>query len=224
MGFKRTMKVQDLLEWSKPTPKSIINHMTELGYTKLGKGVDQTAFLAPDGSVLKIFNAGETTLPTGFSKDHMMFKRWVTYCEKNPSNIFLPKFYGWESFRWEGELYLQIKMERLAKLPSKLANTLNLLADDVRYWRRGTASSQLTQFYQTGEIEHIARQWWEDSMFDELDKLLILLGKDDLIVLVKTIDQLGVLADQYNYTEDLHGGNFMHRNNGVPIIVDPWVV
>lgn len=220
------MKVSQILEWSKPTPKSIIDHLKELGYKKLGNGVDQTAFLAPDGNVFKVFNTGKTRLPSGFSKDHMMFKQWVTYCEKRPSNIFLPKFYGWESFKWEEQFYLQIKMERLAKLPSPLARTLETLADTIRvYTRRGPAEKlKLENFYKSGEIDHILGQWIDKSTKDEFDKLLILLGKNDFVLLAKTIADLADIADKSGYTLDLHGGNFMHRNDGVPIIVDPWVV
>ena len=218
------MKVRDLLEWSKPTPKSIKDHLVNLGYKKLGNGVDQTAFLAPDGSVLKVFNAGKRTAKDGFSKDHLMFKKWVTYCENNKSNQFLPKFFGWEAFEWEGSKYLQIKMERLAKLPYSLSSALESLTNMTVYASKHQTNT-LKSFYNTGDIEElIGIRMHYDNVRDEISKLIILLGKDELILLVKTLVELNNLSKEYRYTLDLHGGNFMHRNDGVPIIVDPWVV
>lgn len=40
---------------------------------------------------------------------------------------------------------------------------------------------------------------------------------------INTIFDLSELAKQYDYTLDLHGGNFMVSSNGTIVIVDPWI-
>ena len=58
---------------------------------------------------------------------------------------------------------------------------------------------------------------------EELEKLLVMLGKKKFEELLYTIADVAHTGRDKGYTFDLHGGNFMHRNDGIPVIVDPWV-
>jgi hypothetical protein len=214
---------QFILEWSH-TPDSITKYLKARGYKLLGKGVDQTAFLEPStGEVLKVFGSHWS----GDNPSHHMFKYWADYCKKHSSNPFLPKFSGWTEFTYEadGKKYLQIRMEKLQKLPNKLGSVLSDLSYEIE-------SSDNPRVLKQKIIKCLGMQdeeMWKHAglninFFDEINKLAILLGEKDFNLLIDTIIDLSKIAKKQNYDIDLHNGNFMHRNDGTPIIVDPWVI
>jgi hypothetical protein len=222
------MKFKDFLkEWSH-TPISIKPYMEKKGYKFLGKGVDQSAYLEPKtGKILKIFGTQSysNNNKNGYTADHLMFKAFANYCEKNKDNEFLPKFDGWEGFEYGGKKFLQIRMEKLQKLPTQLGDALENLANDI------DAAHDKSDFVDD-IVAHVHELDDEDespihlmkSQALEVEKLMVLLGESQFKLFLNTIGNLSKLAYEKGYTTDLHGGNFMHRNDGIPVIVDPWVV
>lgn len=218
--------------------QGIHKHLLSLGYTFLGTGLDQQAYLEPGtGKVLKIFGAVPESGKkfkdaSGFGLNHHMFKNWVQYCERNKSNIFLPRFDGWESFEYNGEKYLQIRMERLQKLPSKLSEFLEALAYAAEDFPEEVQKIKQEITDNIGKLDpdkntrlyNMTFASYGLKVFDEINELIILLGKDGFDKLFDTIIEISDLGKDLGYTQDLHGGNFMHRNDGVPVIVDPWVI
>lgn len=212
-----------ITEWSH-TPASITKYLQARGYKKLGNGVDQTAFLEPGtDQVLKIFGSHYS----GHNEGHDMFAHWAKYCKDRPTNPFLPKFSGWTKFKYDRDDkdYLQIRMEKLQKLPKKLANALGYISG---YMGDGGDAQKIKKLVlkQLGskqkDLEKESALHIED--FDEINKLAILLGEEKFNLLLDTMIDLCKIANRKNYDFDLHGNNFMHRNDGTPIIVDPWVV
>jgi len=53
---------------------------------------------------------------------------------------------------------------------------------------------------------------------------MLLLGEQHFVQLFKTIAELCKIGRSRKYQNDLHDENFMHRNDGIPVIVDPWVL
>lgn len=206
---------QNLAEWSS-TDDNIVSELKTKGYQYLGSGVDQTAFLEPEsGLVLKIFG---TQLGTGqrdekviFSNDQKMFFKWADFCMKHKNNPFLPKFYGFESFIFNEQTYLQIRQERLYDI-GFLGWGLSALTDSVRDVDKQAASSG-------DAVKHAAlnRPGAFKSMSDEF-------GKNEMIKLLVTVFDLHKIGKQHGFTWDLHGGNYMMRADGIPVIVDPWLV
>lgn len=115
------MKVKELLEASVIDAR-LAQILQDKGFVIVGKGVDQHAYIDPnDGRVLKIFGTKDHSSKafnpaTGFTDDQMMFIEWAKFCHDNPHNKFLPQFLQWETFKFDGSNYLQIKMERLYEL------------------------------------------------------------------------------------------------------------
>ena len=208
---------------------SVRQRMKELGYKLLGSGVDQAAFLEPKtGKVLKIFGRGS-------SRSHGMFEFWANYCKQHASNPFLPKFDGWEKFQHanaagtNGE-YIQIRMEKLQKLPEGLGETLagmSHAADEsegldakIRAKNKAALESLVGG---SGEIRKLGSAFYGVNK-DEVSKLAILLGRKKFNLLWDTLCDMSDLAEKHGWYLDLHSDNFMHRNDGIPVIVDPWVV
>lgn len=113
------MKITELLAESvideAYTSDEIRGILQKKGYKYLGKGVDQTAYLAPDGMILKIFGTSPYAKPGSLelTKAQKTFKAYADYCKAHAGNEFLPQFSDWTMFQYKGKPYLQIKMERL---------------------------------------------------------------------------------------------------------------
>lgn len=213
---------QFITEWSY-VPPSINQILKSKGYKLLGKGADQFAYLEPEtGHVLKIFGTKNSDT---FTRDHMMFKSWVNYCENNSTNQFLPKFYGWEGFELGGRKFLQIRMEKLQNLPLELAKALHEWADFIdRHPTTQRIDKILDNLQDLNDEFNPVGQFLTAAEVKETEKLMILLGEKQFRLFLNTIADLSRIAKSSKYHFDLHGRNFMHRNDGIPIIVDPWVV
>jgi hypothetical protein len=220
------MRFKDFLqEWSN-TASSIRKSLEKKGYKYIGKGVDQSAYLEPKtGKVLKVFGTGHDGDDAGFSKDQYMFKAWAAYCKKNSSNEFLPKFDGWESFEWKEEMYLQIRMERLQELPRGLSFALEILANEIdQAHDKEDMVDEIIKHVHELDNEDESPVHLESREADAIEQLMVQLGDKPFKQFLMTIGDLSKIAYNDGYRFDLHGDNFMHRNDGIPVIVDPWVI
>jgi hypothetical protein len=215
------MKISEVInEWSS-TSIDIRPALEEKGYEFLGKGVDQTAYLAPDGTVLKIFGTQPGALPGQLSADQKMAVYWIKYCQANTQNSCLPRFGGWDTFAWNERNYLQISMERLGPFPSGWAYELKQIADLAgQKGRSGVVRSV------KAEVEHwiniMAKK--DGSQTDARAEMSMSLGYEGLTQLLSTCREIKSMGAQHGWYFDLHEANWMIRNDGTPVIVDPWVV
>ena len=265
------MKSNQFLNEHSYTDDGIIRVLVDKGFRLMGSGVDQTAFLSPDGQVLKIFGTQSNTMPAQptrgrpdpvFSKDQMMFFTFVKFCESNSTNEFLPKFGGFESFYWDGRVYLQIYQERLHSCGYNKGSFYEYMADNAEsemsfgqffenmqkrlsesttdeLWgqrerdNRTTYSSDIPSTFQfdppgnTGRVISDKRFHDKSRIYQskvQFDNLLKLIGEQKMKLFYETITILSEIGEEKGYRLDLHGGNFMLRDNGWPVIVDPWAV
>jgi hypothetical protein len=188
--------------------KNIQPILVKKGYKFLGKGQDQDAYLAPDGTVLKIFGYG----PGGaLSKGQQSFKDFADYCMAKPNNPFLPQFGGWEPFDFEGKRYLQIKCERMFDLGKS-----GLIMVGARLY-------QLASLVEAFGADRGVNKFLRRHRDEETGKLVSLIGgKQQFLLLANTIEQLSNLARKKGYRLDLHGGNFMIGSDGEIVINDPF--
>lgn len=202
---------RELDEWSS-TDKGIRSELESKGYQYLGKGVDQTAYLEPDtGLVLKVFG---TNGKTGFSADQKMFFTWHDYCVNNKNNPLLPRFYGHDSFMWQNSRYLMIRSEPLKKTQGPIRFALDDLGNMIRRHH-----GQYKALAVKGFMNSMQRTYPKE--YAVLEKKL---GVEGMTLMVSTLDELWKLGQANGYRWDMHGGNFMQRSDGTPIINDPWVV
>ena len=183
---------------------SIASILSSKGYKKLGSGVEAEAWLAPDGTVLKL-------ITTSGKNSFVIF---ANYCQANPNNPFLPQFGGWQRFKLPRSIDghdegLQIRTERLFELPLWLGEILVSVVGVAR------------NFTGTDAIDKIFGRRLDNQ--DDLAQLIVLLGgKQELLKLIKTINELEKIADKYGYRLDLHPGNFMLGSDGHIVINDPF--
>lgn len=188
------------------------------GYKPAGKGTDQIAFHAPDGSILKIFKTNPHNASSKFSRAQLMIMQWIKYCEEHADNPFLPKFSGWESFEFpenSGNMYLQISMEKLGKFPYSWNEELAGIADYIEHrpdWRNEEGFNKW--------LNNVANMNWAGD--ENRQTLAVHLGEDNLRLLWNTLIELFYSAKNESWVFDLHDGNFMIRNDGFPVILDPW--
>jgi hypothetical protein len=176
------------------------------GYQLLGRGNDQMAYLEPGtGYILKIFG---TQGGKDFSQDQKMFFKFAKFCMKNQDNPFLPRFYGYESFEFNGKVYLQIRTEQLFQ-NKKLQNAVHRLGKAVE-------ADILRGYHEPA---------WDDWVADiEKDVLKIVKTPERLELLKKTLNELYSTGSKSKYWWDLHDENIMVRKDGTPVINDPWLV
>lgn len=192
--------------------------LLDRGYKYLGKGVDQMAFLEPDGNtVLKIYGTSPGYIGKLTTKQKS-FKTFYDAIKADPTNEFLPEIYDYSMFEF-GKLkmvYLQIRMERLSKFKGGAEGWNFLLAN--------MAGRVLNHYSVNQYIKSLEDELDSPIVRHGLERLIIHLGTEGLTKMYKTIFNLYQIAKKNNYKLDLHDGNFMIDSDGNPVITDPfWV-
>ena len=216
------MRAEEFLSEAYSDP-SITNILKKKGYKKLGDGADQTAYLAPDGMILKIFGT-DSNSKTGsiqLTNAQKTFKAFADYCKQHPNNPFLPNFTDWNIFHYKDKPYLQIKMERLfpfTKGASGINDILESLAEKAEITNSPKEKERFINTYIQGD------SWaHHEYMEGAFKKLIGLIGQDGFDLLWNTIYDLGKVADKIGLGNlDLHGGNFMLGEDGQIVISDPF--
>jgi hypothetical protein len=198
------------------------------GYKLLGDGADQQAWLAPDGTVLKIFGYGTfsygTTHRGKLSKGQQSFIDYANYCQQNPNNPFLLQILGYKKFRFKNKTYLQIRTERLFPFDGidDVAYILSDLVDYIKDFGLLKGYKHFMKFYvdhRNLEVE------WEKETSTNLGILVSLVGGEkELKLLAKTISDLNKIAKSKGYILDLHDGNFLLGGDGEIVVNDPFHV
>lgn len=192
------------------------------GYRMLGlPGADQQAFLAPDGTVLKIFGYGET-YQGNLSKAQRSFIDYANYCKANPNNPFLLQILGYETFKFKNKTYLQIRTERLFPFDG-INEVAYLLSDLVQNIIDHGLTTGYAEFIKNNLLDRDLDVDWERRSAGDFGIFVSLVGGEkELKLLAKTISDLKQIADQKGYILDLHMYNFMLGSDGEIVINDPF--
>ena len=193
------------------------------GYKFLGDGADQQAWLAPDGTVLKIFGYG-TTYKGELSKGQRSFIDYANYCKQNPNNPFLLQILGYETFTFKNRTYLQIRTERLFPFDG-IKGVAYLLESLTEYIKDYGLTRGYRMFFKDNLYHRNLEIEWEKENAAEFGMLVSLLGGEkELKLLAKTISELNQIADSKGYILDLHAYNFLLGSDGEIVINDPFHV
>lgn len=202
------------------TSDKIRGILEKKGYKFLGKGVDQTAYLAPDGMILKIFGTSPYAKKGSMelTKSQKTFKAYADYCLAHPDNEFLPQFSDWAMFEFGGKPYLQIKMERL--FPFKKGaegwnEMLSSIADHAEHSKSPAAKKKW--------LDRNMGQSYDSWTQKKTEQLIMHLGEDGFNKLWDTIYDLRQVSKRIGLSNlDLHSGNFMLGSDGEIVISDPF--
>lgn len=204
------------------TDPSIRDILKKKGYTKIGSGLDQTAYLAPDGSVLKIFGTSRNAKNSiELTPAQKIFKAFADYCLAHPDNEFLPQFSDWTTFRYKGMPYLQIKMERLFPFSDggEGADGWNDILAKIAKEAEHSKTNEAKQEWLKKYIYTKRNDWVQEKA----EQLIMHMGGNGFNKLWDTIYDLGQLANRIGLGNlDLHGGNFMLGSDGEIVIIDPF--
>lgn len=229
------MKIKEILREDSDIDQEIETQLVKQGYQFLGSGVDQEAYLAPDGSVLKIFGSQGQRL----SKQQRSFIAFAEYCQANSDNPFLPNIIDFAEFIYNEKLYLQIKIERLFEFGNSeyLAQQLSEIADSVEYskiadpvkWitdKTEDIESQIAYFKNNGKPgQFTASIAARERTLAGLNQFILYIGGEDAFrLLFRTITDLKNIAARRGYVLDLHDNNFMLGSDGHIVINDPFYV
>jgi hypothetical protein len=191
------------------------------GYEYLGSGIDKQAYLEPGtGKVLIVF--GYRRGVEDFSPDQRMFINWINYCNKHRDNPHLPRFSGFESFKFQGKNYLQARMEKLQELPDAVAYLVSNIRDAIQ--EDGT--KDLKKLFHRLAVWATGDSWEGDDpeQYDVKTVINYLGGKKSAQGLVSTVQTVSKFAKKNGYRVDLHRDNYMQRPNGTIVVNDPFVI
>lgn len=212
------MRATDFIYEAKMDP-GIKEVLTKKGYKFVGKGQDQDVYLAPDGTIMKIFGYEKDS--RNFSRGQQSFIDFATFCQKNPNNKFLPQFGGWETFDFNGQRYLQIKSERLFEVEKSMSKQVAWILEDLTSFVRLHGAAKGAEKFFNIMLDPIDPK--RTAARDAAAQVVMLLGgKEDLKLFARTVEQLGKIAHRKGYGFDLHGGNFMLGSDGEIVINDPF--
>jgi len=191
--------------------------LMDKGYKYLGGGIDKQAYLEPGGQVLIVF--GYRKGVEDFSPDQRMFINWINYCNKNKDNPHLPRFSGFESFKFQGKNYIQARMEVLRELPDEVGYLVGNIDEAVQKLRKNnydTAFDTLINYAQHSSYED------EKPYYYEIENSIELLGGPEAAKnLLKTVKTVQQFTRRHNYIIDLHRGNYLQRPDGTIVVNDP---
>lgn len=200
-------------------PDGITNFLTKKGYKVLGRGQDQIAYLEPGTKmVLKIFGTNKNSNMRDYTPAQRTFKEFADFCQKNPKNVFLPHFSGWETFEYEDQMYLQIRCERLFALPDSWGDVLEQMADSINgnpHLDQAVNRARFVKYY----VDDNNLEWDNAVVYHEI---ISHLGGPGLTLFWDTIHSLSKIARMNGFKLDLHAGNFMLGSDGQIVISDPF--
>jgi hypothetical protein len=202
----------------------ISQYLAKRGYQYLGGGIDKQAYLEPNGQVYIVF--GYRKGIDDFSPDQRMFINWITYCNKNKNNPHLPRFSAFETFKFQGKNYIQARMEPLKEADDNLKNILAWL--DIFTREQKVEPKQVAP-----DLAIRADSYFERPTHGKIqiqramtaDKIIEFLGGEQTATqLLDTVHQVQKFGKQHGYSIDLHGGNYMLRDDGTIVVNDPFVL
>jgi len=190
------------------------------GYKYLGGGIDKQAFSEPStGQVLVVF--GYHKEHKEFSPDQRMFIDWINYCNQHAGNLHLPRFSGFESFRYHGKNYIQARMEPL----QELSDYLKMIVVDLEEVAKYSKSNPKTAYKKIADwANHNLLDAGEISDLDHEAVVKNLGGEQAAYNLLKTVYEVKQFGKQHRFKLDLHGGNYMQRADGTIVVNDPFVL
>ena len=219
---EETLNAIPTVEMAGEIHRGVSEYLSSKGYQYLGGGIDKQAYSEPKtGQVLIVF--GYRKGFKDFSPDQRMFIDWINYCNKNRNNPNLPKFSGFESFRFHGQNYIQARMEHLEEAPEQVGDLLGFLEDAIDLKNKKGVDFEKT-------VQKLSNKHYYDEMQDEVIRyqkrqiIQYLGGARAAANLLNTVKQVMLFGRKHGFDIDLHRGNYMQRDGRTIVVNDPFVI
>jgi hypothetical protein len=207
-------------ETATQNSRQLAKEFRQLGYSQIGSGADATVWAKDSSYVIKILMPEDAG-----SRAEQIFRKFYEFSMAHQDLACVPKFNEVNTIDINGKDYTQIEMERLAPIEKGtfMEGIVWLLSDYVAEqtpWP--TIESELAmpdtwEMYSPNYANALARTWQNllenpagrktYAMYRQLYNVM------KLLFTTGTINKFGW---------DLHTANVMRRNNGQPVIIDPW--
>ena len=200
--------------------KQLAKEFRQLGYSQIGSGADATVWAKDDSHVIKILMPEDVG-----SRAEQIFRKFYEFSIAHQDLACVPRFNEVNTIDINGKDYTQIEMERLAPIEKGtfMEGVVWLLSDYVMEqtpWP--TIESELAmpntwEIYSPNYANALAKTW--QSLLENPAGRKTYTMYRQLYNVMKLLFTTGTIN---KFGWDLHTENVMRRNNGQPVIIDPW--
>lgn len=201
--------------------KHIFAKLQQLGYTKLGSGVDATVWAKEEGYVIKIL------MPSKLRQESdNAFLFFYGICKDNTQNPHLPRFIdiggaGHSVFEINGTPYRQIAMERLQPIT-------NDSIEEAMVWSLSDIVENGCTSWKGAVHELDTPEFWEHFpgrlTFEQIKPVLRDATSMEIYHnLFATMRDLYREGESAGFHWDSHTENVMQRKDGTLVITDPYL-
>jgi hypothetical protein len=186
----------------------------------VGSGADATVWAKDDSHVIKILMPEDTG-----SKAEQIFRKFYEFSIARPELACVPKFNEVNTIDINGKDYTQIEMEKLSPIQedSFIEGLIWFLSDytsSSESWEtieRELAEPNTWEIYSLKYANTFAKVW-QSLLENPASKKTYAMYKQ-----LYTVMQILYNTGRINkFGWDLHTANVMQRQNGQPVIIDPW--
>jgi hypothetical protein len=231
-GFAPGVKGGKAMQWTPDQPgvaeaetatqnsRQLAKEFRQLGYSQIGSGADATVWAKDDSYVIKILMLEDVD-----SRAEQIFRKFYEFSMAHQDLACVPRFNEVNTIDINGKDYTQIEMERLAPIEPDtfMEGIVWLLSDYVTEqtpWP--TIESELAmpatwEMYSPNYADTLARTW--QSLLENPAGRKTYVMYRQLYNVMKLLFATGTIN---KFGWDLHTANVMRRNNGQPVIIDPW--
>ena len=213
---------KDVVEAEADTPiaREISNQLRAAGYHHVGSGADANVFAKDDSHVIKILMPEDAG-----SKAEQVFRKFYEFSIAHQDLACVPRFNEVNTIDINGKDYTQIEMEKLSPIQtdSFVEGLIWLLSDytsSPEPWEtieRELAEPKTWEIYSSKYANTFARTW--QSLLENPA------SKKTYAMYIQLYNVMKLLYSTGNINKfgwDLHTANVMLRQNGQPVIIDPW--
>ena len=207
-------------ETATQNSRQLAKEFRQLGYSQIGSGADATVWAKDDSHVIKILMPEDVG-----SRAEQIFRKFYEFSMAHQDLACVPRFNEVNTIDINGKEYTQIEMERLAPIEKGtfMEGVVWLLSDYVAEqtpW--STIESELAmpdtwEIYSPNYADTLARTW--QSLLENPAGRKTYAMYRQLYNVMKLLFATGTIN---KFGWDLHTANVMRRNNGQPVIIDPW--
>ena len=203
-------------ETATQNSRQLAKEFRQLGYSQIGSGADATVWARDDSHVIKILMPEDVG-----SRAEQIFRKFYEFSMAHQDLACVPRFNEVNTVDINGQDYTQIEMERLAPIEEGtfMEGVVWLLSDYVTEQTPWSTIERELAMPDTWEIySPNYANTWQSLLENPAGKKTYVMYRQ-LYNVMKLLFTAGAIN---KFGWDLHTANVMQRNNGQPVIIDPW--